>query len=167
MIKFRMVRPFVMEMAVFLFAIFVVLFCFLMEDYIVIAIDFNFLTVCLIVILLGYFMFLFSRIINMGVRALFDFVFQKTKNDTYVFLKTLPYVASSFTEKWGHNRETSIGMYYLVQVEKEGNIITLISPSFLNFKEGNVYNITSAFSSRIILSYSENGETDIRTTVDR
>ena len=122
--KFRMIKPFVMELIIFIVVIGGVFYGLLAENFIEIKIRAHLLTVTAFLIVIVSLLTLFSRIVNTGIRALIDFVFQHTREDNYVFLEEKPYVASVFTEKVNHERERSYGMYYLVYVRKSEKVYT-------------------------------------------
>ena len=75
-----------------------------------------------------------------------------TKEDVYEFLSEQPYKASVFTEKFGHCRERSFGMYYLIHLRKDNEIYTLISSSYVDLVKGKKYRVKSGRSSKIFLS---------------
>ena len=131
MIPFKKIKPFVFELLVFLFIVFFISFTILAEGFVTIIFSPNLITVSLSIILLICFIYLFSRVVNIGFRVLIDYLFQKADKDKYTFIKQLPYSASVFSEKWDKNHRRSIGMYYLVQVKKEDKIYTFLSPCYL------------------------------------
>lgn len=134
MFKFKIIKPFVTEMVILLFVVAGVTVGLLTGKFIEITIKLHLITIAFIIIVIGLFLALFSRVVNLGARALFDFIFQSTKLDNYEFIKELPYYASVFSEKFGPNSERSYGMYYLIQVKKDDEILTFISPFFLDLK---------------------------------
>lgn len=149
---FKVVRPFIMEMITFIFVISGVLICLSVCNLIEITVHAHLLTVTAIVVVFSSLISLFSRIVPTGFSAVFDFAFQRVKEDTYVFLKIQPYRASIFTEKYNHNNERSLGMYYLVHVKKGTEIYTFISPSYVDLVKGEQYLIKSGQSSKIFIT---------------
>lgn len=150
--KFKMIKPFVIEFVTFVFVISTICIALLVGNYIEIIFHMHLLTVTAVVIILASLLSLFSRIVNTGVKALVDFAFQSTKEDVYVFLNEQPYLASIFTEKFGHKHERYVGMYYLIHLKKGKEICTLISASYVDFVEGKTYRVKSGRSSNIFLS---------------
>lgn len=155
MVKFKIVKPFVMEMLVFLFVFVVVTIGLLTGNYIEITINPNFITISLIVILIALFLGLFSRVVNIGFRALFDFVFQRSKTYNCLFINELPYRASVFSEKFNKNNELSYGMYYLIHMKNDEETLTFVSPVYLGLDAGKRYTFRIASSSHIVLDWSD------------
>ncbi len=150
--KFKSIKPFVMEFVTFVFVIVVILTSFLVGNFIEIRVKMHLLTVAALIVVTVVFIALFSRVVNTGVKALVDFALQRIKEDTYVFLLEQPYKASIFAEKCGHSHERSVGMYYLIQAKKDDEVFTFISPIYLELVEGKAYIITSGRSSHIIVN---------------
>ena len=134
--KFKMIKPFVTEMLILFFVVAGVTVGLLTGKFIEITIKPHFIPIASLIIVIGLFLSLFSRVVNLGVRAMFDYMFQSTKTDSYEFIKELPYHASVFSEKFAANSERSYGMYYLIQVKKGDKVFTFISSSFLDLKTG-------------------------------
>ena len=149
---FKMIKPFVVELITFIIVVSVVCITFIISDSIEIIIHKDFWIVVAVVLVFVSLLSLFSRIITTGVKALVDFMFQTTKDDVYVFLDEQPYQASIFTEKNGDDGERSFGMYYLIHLEKGGEIYALISPSYVKLVEGHWYQVKSGRFSYIFLS---------------
>lgn len=149
--KFRMIKPFVMELIIFIVVIGGVFYGLLAENFIEIKIRAHLLTVTAFLIVIVSLLTLFSRIVNTGIRALIDFVFQHTREDNYVFLEEKPYVASVFTEKVNHERERSYGMYYLVYVRKSEKVYTFLSPIYVEMTPNETYTIRTGYFSKILL----------------
>lgn len=151
MVKFKIIRPFIIELLTFIFVICGIFLGLLAGNYIEIIFHINLFTIGIITIVVLFIILYFSRVVNIGVKALIDFIFQQTKQGKYIFIRQLPYQASIFTEKFGPNHKRSLGMYYLIQVKNCEQIYTFISPSYVELEEGKVYIITSARSSHILL----------------
>ena len=158
MFKFKMIKPFIEEMLILIFVAVVVTVGLLLEKFIEITIKPHLLSITAFVIVIGLFLFLFSRVINLGIKAIIDYIFQRTKTGSYEFIKELPYRASVFSEKFTANADRSYGMYYLLQVKKDDKILTFISSSFLDLETGKKYIFKTAASSCIVLDWSD-GET--------
>lgn len=149
---FKMIKPFIVELITFIFVVSVICIALITGNFIEIIFHMHLVTVVAIVLVLTSLLSLFSRIVNTGVKALTDFMFQNTKEDVYVFLKEQPYKASVFTEKFSYCHERSVGMYYLIHLKKGEKIYTLISSSYIDFVEGKTYRVKSGYSSNIFLS---------------
>lgn len=149
---FKKIKPLVIEMITFVFAVCVILVALTVGKFIEVHINAHLLTIVSIIIVFTLLISSFSRIVNLGVRALTDFAFQHTIEDVYVFLNIQPYKASVFTEKFGPNHERSIGMYYLVHLKKGQQMYTLISPLYVELVAGKTYRIKSGRSSHVFLS---------------
>ena len=150
--KFKTIKPFVIELITFVFVISVIIIGLLVGDFIEISFHMHLITIIAIALIIIPLLSLFSRIVNLGVRALVDFVFQKTKEGVYEFLDEQPYEASVFTEKVGKNHERSFGMYYLIHLKKGNEVYTLISASYVDLIKGKTYIIKSGWSSNIFLN---------------
>ena len=96
---FKKIKPFVMELVTFLFVVGGILGGLLAENFIEITFRANILTIAAFLLFLFGGLMLFSRVVTTGIRALIDFIFQRIKEDDYVFLEERPYVATVFTEK--------------------------------------------------------------------
>lgn len=150
--KFRTIKPFVIELLTFIFVIGCVTIGLFAGNFIEITFHMHLLTLTALALLFVSLVSLFSRIVNTGVRALMDFVFQNIKEDCYTFLDEQPYKASVFTEKFGHNHETSYGMYYLLHLRKGEEVYTFISASYVDLVEGELYIIKTGCSSKVFVS---------------
>lgn len=150
--KFKMIKPFVVELITFTFVVSVTCIALIAGNFIEIIFHMHLLTIVAVGLVLALLLSLFSRIVNTGVKALADFLFQKTKEDVYVFLKEQPYKASVFTEKFGYSRERFVGMYYLIHLKKGNEIYTLISSTYIDLVEGKTYRVKSGRSSNIFIS---------------
>ena len=150
--SFSSIKPFLVEMITFLFVVITVFIGLLVCNLVEIIIHPHLLTITAFGLLLIIFISLFSKIVPIGIRAIFDFLFQNVREDTYVFIRTQPYRASVFTEKSTANYGRSYGMYYLVQVKKENQIYTFISAGYVDLVEGESYLIKSGQSSSIYLN---------------
>lgn len=155
--KFKTVRPFVLEMFVFIFVIVGIVFGVLVGNYIEIHFNMHLITVAFIILVMVILISYSSRIINLGIRAMLDYVFQHVKEEEVKIIKVLPYRASVFAEKYGRKGEihSSIGMYYLYQVKSHRGKFELISPYYLDLCEGSSYIVKVAMLSSIIVTYSE------------
>ena len=111
--KFKSIKPFVMEFVTFVFVIVVILTSFLVGNFIEIRVKMHLLTVAALIVVTVVFIALFSRVVNTGVKALVDFALQRIKEDTYVFLLEQPYKASIFAEKCGNVLLECIILYRL------------------------------------------------------
>ena len=154
MIKFKMIKPFVTEMLILLFVVVSIIVGLLTGKFIEITIKPHLITFSFFLIAIGLFLSLFSRVINLGARAMFDYIFQSTKTDNYEFIEELPYRASVFSEKFASDSKQTYGMYYLIQVKKDGKVSTFISSSFLDLKPGKKYILKTTTSSHIVLEWS-------------
>lgn len=150
--KFKSIKPFFAEMMFFLFVVAFTFVGLLACNWVEIIIHTNLLTITAIGFVLISFISLFSKIVPIGVRATFDFLFQSVKEDTYIFLRTQPLRASVFTEKFTSDGGRSYGMYYLIQTQKENEIYTFISPSYIDLVENGSYIIKSGRTSNVFLS---------------
>ncbi len=155
-----MIKPFVAEMLILLFVVVSVIVGLLTGEFIEITIKPHLITLAFFIIVIGLFLSVFSRVINLGVRAIFDYIFQSTKTGNYEFIKTLPYHASVFSEKFAANTERSYGMYYLIQVKKDDQMLTFISSSFLDLKTGKRYIFKTTALSHIVLEWSSSDTED-------
>lgn len=160
--SFKMIRPFVVEMITFILVVGTILVALIAGNFIEIIIHMHLLTVGAICFVLVWLIALFSRIVNTGVKALTDFLFQSTKEDIYIFLNEQPYRASIFAEKFGHDHDRSVGMYYLIHFKKEEEIFTLISPSYVHFVEGKAYRVKFGRASNILLETERDRGTVLR-----
>ena len=151
-VEFTSVKAFLVEMLVFLFITAFVFVCLLACGWVEIIIHTNLLTITAIGFVLISFVSLFSKIVPIGVRATFDFLFQSVQEDTYIFLRTQPLRASVFTEKFTSDGGRSYGMYYLIQTQRENEIHTFISPCYIDLVENEVYVIKSGRTSNVFLS---------------
>lgn len=149
--KFRIIKPFVVEMFTFVFVISSLFICLLMCNLIEVIIHVHLLTVTAISFVFISFISLFSKIVTTGFSALFDFFFQNIREGEYIFLEEQPYRASIFTEKFGHDHEPSYGVYYLIHVKKENEIRTFISPSYVELIKDEMYLIKFGKSSKILI----------------
>ena len=149
--KFKQVKPFIAELFIFVFVIIVVFFALLSGHFIEIIFHLNLLTTIVVIILLFSLLSLFSRIVNIGTRVLFDFLFQKVKEDSYVFINEQPLRASVFAEKFKKKHERSIGFYYLIQMKQNEKIYTFISSSYVDLCRDYNYVIKSGYSSNVFL----------------
>lgn len=154
-LPFKKIKPFVAETAVSLFVMILIPVGLLCSGLIEVTVRLHVLTVALGVLLFVLLLFLLFRVIRWGVKALFDYIFQRTRTDTYEFVQQLPYRASLFSEKWVTHTERSVGMYYLIQAKKDAGAVTLISPEFLALTAGNNYVFETAAFSRIIIGCSD------------
>ena len=150
--KFRTIKPFVIELLTFIFVVGCVIIGLLTGNLIEITFHMHLLTLTALALLLVSLVSLFSRIVNTGIRALMDFVFQSVKEDCYTFLGEQPYKASIFTEKFRHNHETSYGMYYLLHLRKGKEVYTYISSSYVDLVGGETYIIKTGCSSKVFIS---------------
>ena len=160
MFKFKIIKPFVEEMLILFFVVVGVTVGLLSGKFIEITIKPHLLSITASVIVIGLFLFLFSRVINLGVKAIIDYIFQRTKTGSYVLIKELPYRASVFSEKFTADADRSYGMYYLLQMKKDDKVLCFISSSYLDLKTGKEYIIKSAASSCIVLDWSDREATD-------
>lgn len=149
--KFKQVKPFIAELFIFVFVIVVVFFALLSGHFIEIIFHLNLLTTIVVIILLFSLLSLFSRIVNIGTRVLFDFLFQKVKEDSYVFINEQPLRASVFAEKFKKKHERSIGFYYLIQMKQNEKMYTFISSSYVDLCRDYNYIIKSGYSSNVFL----------------
>lgn len=154
-IPFQKIKPFVAETAVFLFVVILIPVGLLCGGLIEVTVRLHVLTVALGVLLLVLLLSLLFRVVLWGVKALFDYIFQRTRTDTYEFVQQMPYRASMFSEKWVTHTERSVGMYYLIQAKKGADAVTLLSPEFLALTAGKSYVFETAASSRIIIVCSD------------
>lgn len=152
---FRMIKPFVVELITFVLVLGVVFGALLVGEWIEITFHIHLLTVVAVAFVFVALLSLFSRIVNTGIRALTDYIFQSVIEDSYTFLNEQPYKASIFTEKFYDNHERAVGMYYLVHFEKDDKIYTYISPSYIKLEEGKVYSVKAGRSSHIFLGALE------------
>lgn len=167
MIKFKKIKPFFFEMVSLVCVIAVFCFCFLNENickkynFIQIKIPASFLSIAFIVVVVAIYIGSFSRIMNIGIRSLIDFIFQNTRADVYKFIEVLPFQTSRLTSKHDKGHPLSLDVHYLIQVKKDGKMYTFISSEYLDMKKGERYTITTAASSHIVLDYQIYGESDI------
>lgn len=149
--NFEIIKPFVTEMLIFVFTVCCIFIGLLAGSYVEITIHMHLLTFAAIVLVFTALISLFSRIMNTGIRALLDFVFQKTKEDTYVFLDVQPYKASVFSECFKSDRERAYGMYYLVHMKKNVKVYTFLSPTYIELIEGKQYAVRTGSLSGLFI----------------
>ena len=153
MIKFKTIKPFVEEFIVLCFVIFTIFTVFLYTKQISIIKEKPFVIAGIIVIAVTSIM-LFVQIVNVGVKALIDFIFQLVKSDNYKFICFCPYEASIFADKfidWSRGRKSRT--YYLIIAEKEKNIYAFISETKADMEIGQVYTLTTTKHSNILIDY--------------
>lgn len=151
MIKFRQIKSFVYELLILLFVLAVGTACLTELKWIEIVIHPNFLFIATAIVLLIVIGKYLSRIINWGIRAFFDYVFQRTCVQKGYYIKQLPFYASSLLDTRARNGVISKGMYYVVEIECAGALHTLLSSKYLPLEEGKEYSFKIAASSLIIL----------------
>lgn len=150
-IEFDRIKPFVMEMFIFILVIILIFGGLLAGNFIEISIRIHLLTVTVFVILCVLLLSLFSRIVNMGIRALVDFFMQSALEEEYEFLRMEAFKASVFTEKISKEKKRDLGIYYLIHAKKGSEIYTFISPDYIDITEGKVYRIRTGKASKILL----------------
>ena len=153
--KFRMIKPFVVEMITFIFVIAGILGSLLIGDFVEISFRIHLITISLFIIIFLIILYLFSRVINIGVRTLLDYFLKSIKEDEYILLKIEPYKASVFTEKFGGNKETSLGMYYLIHAKKNDKVYTFLSSQYIGMEEEKKYKIKYGQYSHVFLDAYE------------
>ena len=108
----------------------------------------NFLLNVFIYIALLSIVYFRSRIFNTGIKALIDFIFQKTKEDVYEFIETNGFPASILAS--GKSKFMPV-TFFLVQVKKDNEIFSFLSNTPLNLETGKLYRIKSGFFSGVLL----------------
>ena len=102
-----------------------------------------------------FFVFSFSRIINIGTKILVDFIFQKTKEDEFEFVGNIHYEASGFAPKSYYSfkslRRTNEQKYFLVHMKKDDTVYVFLSQDSLDFEINKKYRVKSGYFSGILL----------------
>lgn len=155
-LKFKSVKPFVFELLTMIGVIGVVLaFSLMLGD---IKIYFNKNDIFLvtgIVLVLGWFLYIFVRVINLGVRSLVDYLFQKTVENEYTILSILPYRASIFSDSNTTNRY-DCGMYYLVNCKNtNGTTFTFVVSKYLEINLNEKYILKTGMFSGVLIDCIE------------
>ena len=153
MIKFKTIRPFIEELAVLLFVVFLIIEGFLFTNLVEIKIKAHYLTIVAIAIVGVYFFSLFYNVVNLGLKALFDYIFQRTTTEKFTFIKQEPIRASGLLEKYNRKGQKIRCIYHLINVKKENDLYTFWSSNYADLIEGKVYEITFATSSGILLNF--------------
>lgn len=155
MIKFRQIRPFIYELLVLLFVFSVGTLGFIKMKCIEIVVHPNFLFVVAVIVLLIAIGRYLSRVINWGVRAFFDFALQRVTVQEGFFEKQFPFCASSLLDTRTKDGNISKGMYYIIEIQSNGVVHTLLSTTYLTLESGKEYIFQIAASSSIILDVGE------------
>lgn len=152
--SFKVIRPFVYEMISLLLIIFIIsglLWLGLVE----IRIHRHILTIGFVFVIVLPLCFSFIRIMNLGIRSLFDYFFRLTVTDIYVFLEIQPYKASHLREKVDSDHTRITQYYYLIQVKKNDKNYTFISSSYVEMMKGTSYAITTGRFSNVFVNYQD------------
>ena len=96
----------------------------------------------------------FMRIAVIGIVAIFDYIFQKTKVDIYIYRETKPYSKSIVFER---NLLHSNQMFYLIIMEQKGKKFTFISPKYIHFSKNKKYKVKYGKHSKIFLHQEKIG----------
>lgn len=155
MIKFHQIKSFVYELLVLLFVFLVGTLAFIKTKCIEIVVHPNLLFVVAVIVLLIVIGRHLSRIINWGVRALFDFLLQRVAVQEGCFEKQLPFCASSLLDTRTKDGSISKGMYYIIEIRNNGVVNTLLSTTYLTLESGKEYIFQIAASSSIIIDVVE------------
>ena len=155
-LKFKSVKPFVFELLTMMLSIGIVLIFSLMLGDIRIYLNKNdFFVVIGVILVLGWFLYVFVRVINLGVRALVDFFCQNSVEDVYTILSILPYRASIFTDSDTKNRY-DCGMYFLVNCKNtDGITSTFIAPKYLEIVPEKKYFLKTGKFSGVLIDFAE------------
>ena len=151
--SFKTIKPFIMEFIILIFVVIGGAVLLLVGNIIKIHINKSVILVIASIIIFFVIISLFSRIVNITIRALIDYISQKTKSDDYIFIKEESYQASMFTEKYDRNHNSVIATYYLIHTKKNNKVYTFLSSSYLEMKEGKMYTIKSGKYSNILTNY--------------
>ena len=148
--KFSVIKPFISEMLILIFCIVALAWTLIGKD-IEIIVHMNAVTFVAIILAVAYSFSLLTRILPTGIRALFDYMFQRTKEDRYVFIDMDSFRASDLTKKFDAELKVSFGMYYLIHLRKGKQIYTCISSSYVDLVKGKLYAIKTGCLSNIFI----------------
>lgn len=153
--KFAQIKPFVIEMITFVFAVSMIFIALLSGKILEIHFHVHLLIVVALLVVLISLISLFSRIVTTGIKVLVDYLLQTTTTIQAEFVAEHPYRASIFAEENTREGVKTFGMYYLIQLKKEDQIFTILAPVFVEFKEGVRYTVTFGRTSRVFLASTE------------
>ena len=148
--KFNTVKSIIFEFIALTFIV-GILIVLLFNNFIEIYCD-KFIIKASLIIILFYAIYCFFSIVNLGIRALIDYIFQKTITDKYIFMREEPYDNNIFTGKFDENHEQTIGIYYIIYAQKNNRIYTFISSSYKEMYTGKIYTIKAGKYSNILVS---------------
>lgn len=158
---FSKFKPFIFDLLSMLTATCIVVFGIIYNKWIEIKfIKINIVMIILIIMLLFYFFQLFNQTANIGIRAIFDFIFKKYLDAEVTFLEQSVSRRTAFSDKYGkyekgHKVNVVRGRYYNIICECNGRKITLLTTEPMIFKVNVKYKIRAGLSSMIILDCCE------------
>ena len=145
--KFKSIKPYITILLLTLFAVAVTI-CLLTSGIFEVKFRFTPVTILMLFMIVVCFCLQYVRILWIGVKGIYDFVFQKTKEDVYKYYSIEPLHIKTVAAK----RKYGIEAIYLIQVYNKRGTFFLVSSEYLELHKNELYRIKTGKHSNLCLS---------------
>lgn len=149
--NYKPMRPFIVEFLLVILYIIALSALLPSTGFVIISVQLN-LPMIAFVVILSFGIFSFSRICNVGSRAIIDRLLHLVATDVYQYADTLPSRYSSLMDKFDRSGIPVVKNYYLVQMKQKGKIYTFFCPEYQELSKGHHYRVCCGRYSRILLT---------------